>query len=231
MSLSEVTDGGEQRLYDPDVVPLASSSDDEADRVESVRDALLTIPNVVTIVRLCCIPLFLYLLFGRDDRVAAAWLLGALGATDWVDGFVARRFGQVSELGKVLDPTADRLLFIVGIGGIIVDGAAPLWFAWAVVVREALVGGAIAVATFAGMKRFDVSWWGKTATFLLMFALPGFMLGSTDFSGHAVFNAVAWTLGIPGLMLSWYTAALYVPKIKDNLRAGRGGHERKGQAR
>ena len=77
----------------------------------------LTAPNLFTLLRLCCLPLFLYLLFGRDNRAGAAWLLGGLGATDWVDGWLARRFDQVSEFGKIFDPTADRLLFIVGITG------------------------------------------------------------------------------------------------------------------
>jgi cardiolipin synthase (CMP-forming) len=175
-------------------------------------------------VRLCCIPLFLYMLFGRDNRAGAAWLLGGLGATDWVDGWLARRLGQTSEFGKIFDPTADRLLFIVGIGGIIVDGSAPLWFAWAVVVREVVVGGTVAIATLAfSMKRFDVTWWGKTATFLLMFALPGFMLGATDFRGHQAFQVAAWILGIPGLVLSYYTAVTYVPMIRAALREGREG--------
>ena len=86
----------------------------------------LTLPNAFTLVRLCCIPLFLYLLFGRDNRAGAAWLLGGLGATDWVDGWLARRLNQTSEFGKIFDPTADRLLFIVAIGGIIIDHSAPL---------------------------------------------------------------------------------------------------------
>ena len=94
-------------------------------RVEPSRSAsrVLTVPNVVTVVRLLCLPVFLWLLFGRDQVVAAAVLLAVLGVTDFVDGYVARHFDQVSELGKVLDPTADRLLFIVGVGGIIIDGA------------------------------------------------------------------------------------------------------------
>src|SRR4051812_23632175 len=100
----------------------------------------LTLPNGFTLLRLCCIPLFLYLLFGRDNRAGAAWLLGGLGATDWVDGWLARRLHQTSEFGKVFDPTADRLMFIVGVGGIIIDHSAPLWMAWAVVVREVLFG-------------------------------------------------------------------------------------------
>jgi cardiolipin synthase len=183
----------------------------------------LTAPNAFTLLRLCCIPLFLYLLFGRDNRAGAAWLLGILGATDWVDGWLARRFNQVSEFGKMFDPTADRLLFIVGIGGIIIDGSAPLWFSIAVVAREIAVGGTIAVATLAfGMKRFDVTWWGKTATFLLMFAFPGFMLGASDFPGHQGFQVAAWIVGIPGLILSYYTAITYIPTIRESLRSGRG---------
>ncbi len=184
----------------------------------------LTAPNVFTLARLCCIPLFIWLLFGRDNLAGAAFLLGGLGATDWVDGWLARRYNQVSEFGKIFDPTADRLLFIVAIAGIIIKGIEPLWFMWLVVVREVVFGGVVALLTlFFGMKRFDVTWWGKTATFLLMFALPGFMLGASDFPGHALFLIAAWLMGIPGLVLSYYTAIAYVPTIRDSIRAGRTG--------
>ena len=182
----------------------------------------LTAPNAFTLLRLCCIPLFLYLLFGRDNRAGAAWLLGGLGATDWVDGWLARRFHQTSEFGKIFDPTADRLLFIVAITAIIIDRSAPLWFAWLAVTREVLVGGTVAIATLAfGMKRFDVSWWGKLATFLLMFAFPGFMLGASSFPMHRGFQILSWILGIPGLILSYYTAVTYIPMIRVALREGR----------
>jgi len=182
----------------------------------------LTAPNAFTLLRLCCIPVFLWLLFGRDNRAGAAFLLGGLGATDWVDDWLARTFNQTSEFGKVFDPTADRLLFIVGISAIMVDGSAPLWFCWLVLLREVVFGGTVAVATVAfGMERFDVTWWGKTATFLLMFAFPGFMLGASDFPLHTFFQVAAWILGIPGLVLSYYTAIAYVPTIRASLRVGR----------
>ena len=185
-------------------------------------DGIWTIPNAFTLARLLCLPIFLYVLFGMENRAAAAWMLGALGATDWVDGWLARRFNQVSEFGKMFDPTADRLLFIVGISGILIKGVPPLWFFWLVVIREVLFGGVIAIATlFFGMKRFDVTWWGKTATFLLMFALPGFMLGASDFFAHQWFLVAAWLMGIPGLALSYYTAITYVPTIRASLKAGR----------
>ncbi len=178
-----------------------------------------TVPNIITLVRLACLPVFLWLLFGRDNRVAAALLLGGLGATDWVDGYIARRWNQVSEIGKILDPTADRLLFVVALAAIIVDGSAPAWFAWAVLLREAIFGATVAVLKlFFGMTRFDVTWWGKAATFLLMFAVPGFMLASSDLSTAPLFRAASYALGVPGLVLSYYTAIAYVPTIREHLR-------------
>jgi len=184
----------------------------------------LTAPNVFTLLRLCCIPIFVWLLFGADDQVAAACLLGGLGATDWVDGWLARRFNQVSEFGKIFDPTADRLLLIVAITSIIADGIPPTWVLWAVVVREVVVGLTMAVATLAfGMARFDVTYWGKLATFLLMFAIPGFMLGDPDSGsfGQQGFLIASWILVVPGLLLSYWTAIQYVPKIRAGIEAGR----------
>ena len=186
------------------------------------RDTIATIPNLVTLVRLLCLPIFLYVLFGLENRAAAAWMLGALGATDWVDGYLARRLGQVSEFGKKFDPTVDRLLFIVGLGAILVDGSMPVWLGVAVLVRELAVGGAVAVGTLVyGMERFDVTFLGKTATLLLMFAIPGFLLGASDFPGAGGFQIASWILGVPGLLLSYFTAMVYVPQISDGIRAAR----------
>ena len=124
--------------------------------------------------------MFLWVLFGLENRAAAAWMLGALGATDWVDGYLARRLGQVSEFGKVFDPTVDRLLFLVAVTAIVIDGSIPLWFGVAVLAREVLVGLMMAVATLVyKMPRIDVTYWGKLATFLLMFAVPGFLMGNS----------------------------------------------------
>jgi len=183
---------------------------------------VLTVPNVITIVRLCCIPVFLWLLFGLENRYAAAVLLGVLGMTDWIDGYVARRFDQVSELGKVLDPAADRLLFIVCVGGIIVDGSAPLVFSVLVVVRELLVGGSMALLTLFGMKRFDVSWWGKAGTFGLMVAFPFFLLGAAgDGAWNTLFWFCGWATGLPALLFSYYAAVTYVPLMRRALIEGR----------
>ena len=188
------------------------------------RDAdagLWTVANFITVARLGCLPIFLWLLFGRDDQIAAAALLAGLGATDWVDGFVARRLRQVSAIGKVLDPTADRILFIVGVGGIIIDGSAPLWFSIMVVAREAVVGIAMVIFTLFGMKRFDVTYLGKCATFALMFAFPIFLLRAGVSEAKTEYGIAAWICAWPGLVLSYITAVLYIPQVRSALRDGR----------
>ncbi len=184
---------------------------------------ILTVPNAITLVRLACIPLFLWLLFSQDDRASAAWLLGIVGATDWVDGYAARHLHQVSELGKVLDPTADRLVFIVCGGAILIDGSVPTWFGVAVLAREIVVGATLVMLTVFGMQRFDVKWAGKAGTFALMFSLPAFLLAASDSPVADVAEVVAWVTGLPGLVLSYYAAATYVPEARRALRAGREG--------
>jgi cardiolipin synthase len=185
-------------------------------------DTIWTIPNLFTLIRLLCLPLFLWLLFGLPSRQAAAWLLGGLCATDWVDGYLARRLGQTSEFGKKFDPTVDRLVFVVSIIAIMINGAMPIWWGTAVLVREIAVGVTMVVATLVfGMVRFDVTYLGKLATFLLMFAVPGFLMAESTVPGADWFEIATWCLAIPGLILSYYTAWDYIPKVRDGIRAGR----------
>jgi cardiolipin synthase len=192
-----------------------------AETPPSMFDGMWTVPNLFTLVRLLCLPVFLWVLFGLDNQVAAALILGALSATDWVDGYLARRLGQVSEFGKVFDPTVDRLMFIVAVTAIIVDDAIPLWFAIAVLAREVLVGLMMAIATLVyKMPRIDVSYLGKVATALLMFAVPGFLIGSSDESYAGLFQLAAWVVGIPGLILSWWTGIAYIPQVRRAIAAG-----------
>ena len=156
-------------------------------------DGIWTIPNAFTLLRLLLLPVFLYVLFGLENRAAAGFLLGGLSATDWVDGYLARRLGQVSEFGKVFDPTVDRLLFVVATIAIIVDGSIPLWFALAVLFREIAVGLMMAIATVVfKMPRIDVTYLGKLATFLLMFAVPGFLVGSSDIDDVGITWTWVW---------------------------------------
>jgi cardiolipin synthase len=193
----------------------------DADDGEAGADRILTLPNAITLVRLSCLPIFLVLLFGRENRAAAAWLLAGLGITDWVDGYLARHLHQVSTVGKVLDPVADRLLFFVGATGIVIDGSVPLWFALTVLVRETLVGGATLVLAALGARRIDVTWFGKAGTFGLMVAFPLFLASHSTLGWRDTADDLAWIFGIPGLALSLYAAVLYVPMARRALREGR----------
>jgi len=187
------------------------------------EDRLLTIPNVVTVVRLLFLPVFLWLLFGRDDRVLAAIVLGALGATDWVDGYIARRWDQVSTAGKILDPVADRLLFFVGGGAIIVDGSIPAWVAVLVLAREAMVSVATIALALAGAARIDVTWWGKAGTFCIMFALPLFLASEGNLFWADQARLLAWGFTGPGLVFGYIALGLYVPIALRALKEGRRG--------
>jgi cardiolipin synthase len=196
----------------PDTAPAVGSSD---------LDRVLTVPNVLTLARLLCLPVFVWLLFGRGDRAWAAILLAVLGATDWCDGYIARRFHQESNLGRLFDPTVDRLLFLVGVGGILVDGSAPVWFCAVVLVREVSVALVTVALTALGVEPVRVTWFGKAGTALLMFAFPWFLAGHSTLSTAPIFEVMAWIVGIPGVALSYVAAARYVPSWRANLRAAR----------
>jgi cardiolipin synthase len=184
---------------------------------------IATIPNLISALRVLAIPLFLWLLFAAEERFQAAVLLGVLGATDWVDGFIARRFDQVSTLGKVLDPTADRLVLGTGVIAILLDGAVPLWLGALVIVREVAISLAVVGLALAGAPRIDVQWVGKAGTFANFFAFPFFLASASDISWAGAARATAWVFAIPGLLLSYYAAVTYVPLARRALaeRAGK----------
>lgn len=169
-----------------------------------------TVPNAISAARLACVPVFLWLLFGPGETVAAASLLAFLGCTDWVDGRVARRFGQVSTLGKVLDPTADRVLLAAGAVGGLAYGAVPVWVFAVVFAREALVSIGALVLAARGAPRMNVVWVGKAGAFGLMFALPLFLFGHSALSWHPYTEDLAWVFVIPGMALAWLALAGYV---------------------
>jgi len=189
------------------------------------RTRVVTVPNLLSMTRIVLTAVFAYLLLGMHEPVAAAILLGALGATDWFDGFVARHFHQVSLVGKVLDPTADRILLGTAVVGGVVYGAIPEWLGAIALLREVIVS--LSVLVLAGLKarRVDVLWVGKAGTFGMMFALPAFLLSD----GYAVWqqdlHQIAWIVVIPALALSWVALGAYLPKARKALSARSVDHE------
>jgi cardiolipin synthase len=191
------------------------------DVVEKGPKGIVTLPNLITMVRLLVLPVFVVMLLVNEQRAGAALLLGVLGMTDWVDGWVARTFNQTSQFGMVFDPFVDRALFVVGTGAVLLDGGVPLWFCASILFREVFVGLMMLVGTLFGMKRFAVSIWGKRYTFLLMTSVPLLLLGA---SSHITADAAwvgGWVLGIPGLIMSYIVGLLYIPVVLQNVRAGR----------
>ncbi len=181
-----------------------------------------TIPNLISLLRLLCVPIFVWLLLGADKPLSAAILLAILGATDWVDGWIARKYDQGSAIGQVLDPVADRILLITAAVTLLIDGAVPLWIGALVLFREAVISVAVVGLAAAGARRIEVQWVGKAGTLGLMFALPGFLL-LTFSSGalHAFLLLFTWSATIGGLALSYWAAATYVPLARIALREGR----------
>jgi cardiolipin synthase len=189
--------------------------------VEIGPTKIATLPNLITLIRLLTLPVFVTMLLVNEQRAGAALLLGVLGMTDWVDGWIARRFNQTSQFGMVFDPFVDRALFVVGTGSVLIDGGVPLWFCVCILVREVFVGLMMTIGTLVGMKRFPVSIWGKRYTFLLMTAVPLLLLGT---STHVTADAAwlgGWFLGIPGLVMSYVVGVLYIPVVLRNVRLGR----------
>lgn len=185
-------------------------------------DRVWTLPNLISLVRLACAPVVLWLLFGADEPWPAAILLGFLGASDWIDGWIARRYDQGSELGKILDPTADRILLLTGVVALLVDGSVPGWFGVLVLAREVVIAAVTLTLAALGARRIDVVWAGKAGTLAIMFALPAF-LGAAITSGgwHTGILVWAYVCGIPGLVLSYWAAVAYVPEARRALAEGR----------
>jgi len=186
-----------------------------------LEDRIVTVPNLISLARLCCVPLFFWLLFGSGDRWAAALLWGALGATDWVDGWWARRFRSVSELGKLLDPVSDRVVLISAVFAVGIDGSAPWWLVVLTLTREVMVSVATLLLGALGARRIEVIWWGKCATFGLYFAFPLLLAGASHIAAAPGFRVAGWICAVPSLTVSYLSAAQYAPLALRALRQSR----------
>ncbi len=177
----------------------------------------LTIPNAVSFVRLLGIPYFWYVLLGEERYGFAALLIFLIASTDWIDGYLARRLDQVSELGKALDPLADRLMIGSAIIGGLVTGILPLFIAVALLVREAVVGAAAIYLGLVKREQIAVRTLGKTATFLLYGSIPSFYLVAADIAPW-MFGPPAWIAGVTGLILYYRVGFDYLVEIRKRVR-------------
>jgi cardiolipin synthase len=180
---------------------------------------MATVPNLLSLARILLIPAFVWLLLNRGTELPGLLLLGGVVATDWVDGYVARRTGQVSTVGKVLDPVADRLAIAAALVALVVRGAFPLWAALLVLVRDALVLAAGAILLASRGVRIEVRWVGKLSTFTLMWAIPAIAWGNLDFPLASVAVVVGWALFAGGILAYYGAAVMYAGDLAAAVRS------------
>ena len=196
-----------------DVTHDSEPTTQNAEAKRGLWEDALTIPNAVSFVRLLGIPYFWYVLLGLERYGLAALLIFLIASTDWIDGYLARRLNQVSELGKALDPLADRLMIGSAIIGGLIAGILPLAIGVALLVREIVVGGAAVYLGLVKREQIAVRTLGKTATFLLYGSIPSFYLLAADITPW-LFGPPAWIAGISGVVLYYRVAWDYLVDIR-----------------
>jgi cardiolipin synthase len=191
---------------------------------EVVSDRILTVPNLLSLVRILVLP-YVYVLLIDERWMTAFWWLAIFAASDWFDGYIARRFDQVSRFGQLFDPISDRLLFVVVGVAMIVSGLVPWWVIGALLARDVVVvlGGIYLVTRKVPPPA--VTRTGKAATFGLMFALPGFVLaaGLGDGPGdpQPFWQALSWISWAVNTVLYYVAAGQYVVRARRDLQAVR----------
>lgn len=175
---------------------------------ETPSDRILTIPNAVSFLRLIGVGVFWWVLLVLEEPVVSGWLIFGVGWTDWVDGYLARKLGQVSKLGKALDPVADRLMIASAVVGGLLTGILPPIIGWGLIVRELFMLALALWLLRKGGGQLEVRWIGKVATFGLYGAIPTFYLAQGE-TLTDLLTFVGWFSAAIGLALYWLSALLY----------------------
>ena len=190
---------------------------------DSLSDRVLTLPNLLSLVRLLGVPFFLWLLLGPHADGWAIVVLALSGVTDWADGKLARALGQSSRLGALLDPAADRLYIVATLLALAVRQIVPLWLVCVLVGRELVLGVMLLVLRRYGYPPLQVHYAGKAATFLLLYAFPMLLLAHGAGPVAAVARPIAWALTLWGTGLYVFAGVLYVVQVAGIVRAERAG--------
>ena len=172
-------------------------------------EAVLTVPNVLSFIRLLGIPVFCWLILAGHD-LAAVIMLAVFGVTDWFDGYLARRLKQRSRLGTRLDPIADRLYILAAVAVLLVRGIVPWWFLLILFARDVMLAALVPVLRKHGMLALPVNFVGKAGTMLLLLALPLILLGSPTSLNLIWAHYAGWILGALGAVVYWAAGLLYV---------------------
>jgi cardiolipin synthase len=175
-------------------------------------ERVLTVPNLLSFLRLLGVPLFLWLLLERQSDVWAVVVLAVGGATDWLDGKLARSWHQRSRLGQVLDPLADRLYILATLIGFAIRAIVPWWLVLVLAARDVLMFTTIWPSLRRrGFTSLPVHFLGKAATFALLYAFPLVLLGGAGQElWHTAARVVGWACVIWGAGLYWWSGLLYI---------------------
>lgn len=172
-------------------------------------DRILTVPNLLSFLRLALVPVFLILLVEGEDLIALA-VLALSGFTDFLDGYIARRFNQVSKLGQMLDPAADRLYILAALLGLAWRDLVPVWLVIVIVARDVMLVVLAAVLARIGHSAFRVNWVGKWATACLFVGLPLLMLAAALPETAGYTQPFGMIFSVVGAVLYWWAGVLYL---------------------
>lgn len=184
-------------------------------------DRVLTVPNALSGLRLLGVPVFLWLVLVPHADGAAILLLMFSGATDYLDGVIARRWNQVSRLGRLLDPAADRLYILATLFGLGVRGIVPWWLLGLIVARDVVLGVALLVLRRYGIGPLPVHYLGKAATLNLLYAFPLLLLGGGSGAAATVARVVGWAFALWGTGLYWWAGSVYLGQARAVVRRAR----------
>ena len=173
-----------------------------------------TIPNALSVLRLLAIPVFLWLVLGPQEDVAAFVVLVIAGVTDYLDGLVARATGQYSRLGAILDPLADRLTIAATLVGLVLRGFIPWWLVIALILRELMLLAMLPALRARGRVALPVTLVGKAATFCLLWGLPTLLLSTVDGPLGDIALVCGWAFTLWGVFLYWWAGFDYVAGVR-----------------
>jgi cardiolipin synthase (CMP-forming) len=181
---------------------------------DSTRNRVWTVPNLLSILRLAGVPVFLWLVLGPEADGWALALLAVSGITDFLDGYLARRLGQTSVLGQILDPVADRLYILAVVVGLALREIIPWWAALSLPLRDLLLWGLVPLLRTRGYSALPVHFLGKAATFNLLYAFPLLLLGDGDGTVATLAQVFGWAFAIWGIGLYWWAGLLYAWQVR-----------------
>ena len=186
----------------------------EVQETQVTSDRVLTLPNVLSFARLLGVPLFLWLILVPEADGWAIALLVVSGITDWLDGYLARRWNQITRVGQLLDPIADRLYILATLFGLLLRDIILLWLVVLLVSRDVVMAVVLAILKRQGITGLPVHFIGKAATFNLLYAFPLLLLGDGTGTLAETCRVFGWAFAIWGTALYWWAGALYIEQAR-----------------